>query len=89
MQKSYRPLQEVSDIFGVSLSIIKNIIKKHNVDTFVNKGTKVHVKEFFKAYTKYYNPSLFDRSMRTNEPKAPKNINEIFQELFGSPYKNT
>lgn len=55
----YRSLQEIADIFGITLPIAKKIIKKHKVDTFVSKGLKVNAKDFNKAYTKYYNPSLF------------------------------
>jgi hypothetical protein len=86
MIKTYRSLEEITDIFGITLQVAKKIIKKHKVDTFTSKGLKVHVKDFYKAYTAHYNPSLFERSMRTNQPKAPKNVDEIFQELFGTPY---
>jgi hypothetical protein len=59
MTKPYRSLDEIADIFGITLPVVKKIIKKHKVDTFTNKGFKVHVKDFNKAYTKHYNPSLF------------------------------
>lgn len=59
MTKTYRSLNEIADIFGITLPVIKKIIKKHKVDTFTSKGLKVNVKDFNKAYTKYYNPSLF------------------------------
>ena len=59
MSKPYRSLEEIADIFSITLSVAKKIIKKHKVDTFTNKGFKVHVKDFNKAYTKHYNPSLF------------------------------
>lgn len=59
MTKPYRSLEEIADIFGITLPVVKKIIKKHKVDTFTNKGFKVHVKDFNKAYTKHYNPSLF------------------------------
>ena len=62
MSKPYRSLDEIADIFGITLPVVKKIIKKHKVDTFTNKGFKVHVKEFNKAYTKHYNPSLFRES---------------------------
>lgn len=62
MQKAYRSLEEIADIFGITLPVAKKIIKKHKVDTFTNKGFKIHVKDFNKAYTKYYNPSLFTTS---------------------------
>ncbi len=59
MTKPYRSLDEILAIFSITLSTAKSIIKKYKVDTFTNKGFKVHVKEFNKAYTKHYNPSLF------------------------------
>jgi len=59
MNKPYRTLEEIADIFSVTLPTAKKIIKKHKVDTFVSKWLKVHVKDFNKAYTKHYNPSLF------------------------------
>lgn len=59
MLKTYRSLDEITDIFGVTLQVAKKIIKKHKVDTFTSKWLKINVKDFNKAYTKYYNPSLF------------------------------
>jgi len=59
MTKSYRTIDEIADIFGITLQVARKIIKKHKVDTFTSKGLKIHVKDFNKAYTKYYNPSLF------------------------------
>lgn len=59
MTKPYRSLDEILDIFSITLPVAKKIIKKHKVDTFTSKGLKVHVKDFNKAYTKHYNPSLF------------------------------
>lgn len=59
MNSTYRSVNEIADIFGITLPVTKKIIKKHKVDTFTHKGLKVHVKDFNKAYTKHYNPSLF------------------------------
>ncbi len=56
---SYRSLDEIASIFGISLQVAKKIIKKHRVDTFRSKGLKINIKDFNKAYTTYYNPSLF------------------------------
>jgi|GEM_PF-1478911 superoxide dismutase len=86
MNKTYRTIDEITDIFGITLQVARKIIKKHKVDTFTSKGIKIHIKDFYKAYTTHYNPSLFEWSMKTNQPKPPKNIDEIFQKLFGSPY---
>jgi len=59
MTRNYRSLDEIADIFGITLPVAKKIIKKHRVDTFTSKGLKINAKDFNKAYTKYYNPSLF------------------------------
>ncbi len=63
MNKPYRSLDEIADIFWITLPVVKKIIKKHKVDSFTCKGYKVNVKDFNKAYTKYYNPSLFKNSL--------------------------
>jgi predicted transcriptional regulator len=63
MQKPYRSPQEIADIFGITLPVVQKIITKHRVDRFVCKGLKIHVKDFHKAYTKHYNPSLFTTSL--------------------------
>lgn len=57
--RPYRTIEEILGIFSITLSTAKSIIKKYKVDTFLRKGLNVHVKDFNKAYTKYYNPSLF------------------------------
>jgi hypothetical protein len=81
MTKSYRSLEEILDIFSITLSTAKKIIKKHKVDTFTSKGLKIHVKDFYKAYTQYYNPSLFDMETKKSDKKT-KDISDIFQQLF-------
>lgn len=60
MSKPYRTIDEIASIFGIDTRAAKAITKKYRVDTFVNKSrTYVHVKDFYKAYTKHLNPSLF------------------------------
>lgn len=59
MTRNYRSLDEIADIFWITLPIVRKIVKKHKVDTFISKGIKANIKDFNKAYTKYYNPSLF------------------------------
>ena len=59
MIKAYRSFDEILDIFSITVSTANKIIKKHKVDTFTSKGLKVNIKDFNKAYTKHYNPSLF------------------------------
>lgn len=61
MNIPYRNIEEIVDIFSITLPTAKSIIKKYKVDIFKRKGIKVHVKDFHKAYTKHYNPSLFTK----------------------------
>lgn len=85
MTKAYRSLDEILDIFCVTLPTAKTIIRKYKVDTFTSKGLKIHVKDFYKAYTQHYNPSLFDLGNKKKQGET-KDITEIFQQLFGSAY---
>ncbi|MEI7919161.1 MAG: hypothetical protein WCH65_02920 [bacterium] len=85
MSKPYRSLDEIADIFGITISKAKTIIKKYKVDAFTNKGYKVHVKDFYTAYTRHYNPSLFDMQPKKTITQ-PKDISDIFHELFGCAY---
>ncbi|EKD24534.1 MAG: hypothetical protein ACD_80C00212G0007 [uncultured bacterium (gcode 4)] len=86
MSKPYRSIDEIVDIFSITLSNAKSIIKKYKVDTFISKGVKIHVKDFYNAYTKHYNPSLFDIATKKTKPQNPRDISNIFQKLFGSAY---
>ncbi len=86
MSKPYRPIDEIIEIFWITLPNAKCIIKKHKVDFFQAKGKfQVHVKDFYTAYTKHFNPSLFDVGT-SKSIKKEKNISDIFQQLFGSAY---
>ena len=92
MPRAYRPIDEIVDIFGISLSTVNSIIKKYKIDYFVGKWkTKIHAKDFYKVYITYYNPSLFEVWNKKKKVKIiqPKLDNaDIFQKLFGSPNKN-
>jgi hypothetical protein len=60
MSKPYCPLDEILEVFQINLSTAKSVIKKYRVDTFSNRGKLyIHSKDFYKAYTKNLNPSLF------------------------------
>ena len=60
MPKPYYTLDEILDVFKINHSIVRSIIKRYKVDTFSNKGKLyIHGKDFYKAYTKHLNPSLF------------------------------
>lgn len=85
MTKPYRTIEEILTIFSITLPTAKSIIKKYKVDTFTSKGLKIHVKDFYKAYTQHYNPSLFDIG-RKKIQKKHQDISHIFQQLFGCAY---
>ena len=89
--KPYRPLDEILEIFQIKLATAKAVLKKHRVDTFSNKGKlMIHAKDFYKAYTKSFNPSLFqfDEAKPCVDVKTkPTTTSDIFQKLFGSSYQ--
>jgi len=60
MSKPYRTIDEIAGIFGITIPNAKAVAKKYRVDQFTNKWKiYVHVKDFYSAYTKHLNPSLF------------------------------
>lgn len=101
--KNYISVQEVIDIYKISQTIVNTILKKYKIDTF--KGKKwlmVNFKDFHKAYTSAYNPSLFselDKKSKTKEiPRKPEEVEELlkfgdtdwlFAKTFSKSYKET
>lgn len=89
--RAYRSIDEIMDIFNITLSTVNSIIKKSKIDSFSDKGKiQINAKDFYKAYTDNFNPSLFDvwdgnRQIMIDVIKP--NSADIFQKLFGSPYK--
>jgi len=60
MTKPYLSIEEILEIFQINLATAKAVLKKHKVDTFRNRGKlMIHAKDFYKAYTRNFNPSLF------------------------------
>ncbi|MEI7563659.1 MAG: hypothetical protein WCJ39_08785 [bacterium] len=90
--KPYLPLDEILEIFQIKLATAKAVLKKHRVDTFPNKGKlMIHAKDFYKAYTKSFNPSLFEfAEAKPSVDKQAKQTttSDIFQKLFGSSYQS-
>jgi len=89
--RAYRPIGEIMDIFKITLSTVKSIIKKNKIDSFVDKGKmQINAKDFYKAYTDNFNPSLFDvwdKKQKTDSEITKQDNADIFQKLFGSPNK--
>lgn len=82
--KNYISVQEVIDIYKISQTIVNTILRKYKIDTF--KGKKwlmVNFKDFHKAYTSAYNPSLFselDKKSKTKEtPRKPEEVEELLK----------
>ncbi|MEI8092123.1 MAG: hypothetical protein WCG98_08250 [bacterium] len=74
MSRPYRPIDEIEEIFQISSSVAKSVIKKYKVDTFTTRGKiYVHVKDFYTAYTRYLNPSLFPSTKTSTRTRASHN----------------
>lgn len=90
--RAYRSIDEIISIFKITLSTVNSIIKKSKIDSFSDKGKiQINAKDFYKAYTDNFNPSLFEVWDKKKQMKIvvikPNNA-DIFQKLFGSPNKH-
>lgn len=99
--KNYITIQEIMDIFKISQQVSVTILKNHKIDVYKGKNwLMVNFKDFHKAYTNSYNPTLFevyDKKQKTNKiinKKLEKIIIEfweidwLFETIFTKPYKN-
>ena len=81
--KNYITVQEVIDIYKISQTIVNTILKKYKIDTF--KGKKwllINFKDFHKAYTSAYNPSLFsvlDKKATKETPRKPEEVEKLLK----------
>ena len=100
--KNYIPTQEIIDIYKISQTIVDTILRKYKIDTF--RGKKwllINFKDFHKAYTSAYNPSLFsvlDKKTAKETPRKPEEVEELlkfgdtnglFEKNFSKSYKQT
>ena len=98
--RNYITAQEIIDIYKISQTIVDTILKKYKIDTF--KGKKwllINFKDFHKAYTSAYNPSLFsvlDKKATKEDPRKPEEVeefikfsdtNSLFSRTFSRWYK--
>ena len=98
--KNYITTQEIIDIYKISQTIVDTILKKYKIDTF--KGKKwllINFKDFHKAYTSAYNPSLFsvlDKKAIKETPRKPEEVEKIlkfwdtdwlFNKIFSGSYQ--
>lgn len=99
--KNYIPIQEIIDIYKISLNTVNTILKKYKIDTFkAKKWLLINFKDFHKAYTSAYNPSLFselDKKSKDKEtPRKPEEVEKLikfadtdwlFVNVFSKPCK--
>ncbi len=100
LMKNYITVQEVIDIYKISQTIVDTILKKYKIDTFKRKKwLLINFKDFHKAYTSAYNPSLFsDLDKKVKEtPRKPEEVEKLlkfgdadwlFARSFTKPCKN-
>ena len=93
--KNYITIQEIIDIYKISLNVVNIILKKYKIDTF--KGKKwllINFKDFHKAYTSAYNPTLFSSIDKKEKPRKPEEVeklikfgdtNDLFKHIFSNP----
>ena len=103
MMKNYITVPEIIEIYKISQNIVDTILKKYKIDTFKwKKWLLINFKDFHKAYTSAYNPSLFSdlgKKNKTKEsPRKPEEVEEmlkfadtdwLFLKSFSKPCKKT
>lgn len=101
MMKNYITVPELIEIYKISQNIVDTILKKYKIDTFKwKKWLLVNFKDFHKAYTSAYNPSLFsqlDKKTKIKEPpRKPEEVEKmlkfadtdgLFSKTFSSAYE--
>ncbi len=93
--KNYITIQEIIDIYKISLNTANIILKKYKIDTY--KGKKwllINFKDFHKAYTSAYNPTLFSLIDKKEKPRKPEEVeklikfgdtDDLFKHIFSNP----
>lgn len=82
VMKNYITIQEITDIYKISQSVVNIILEKYKIDSY--KGKKwilINFKDFHKAYTSAYNPSLFselDKKVK-QIPRKPEEVEELLK----------
>lgn len=90
--KNYITIKEISKIYNISQKTVNMILRNHKIDSFKSKKwLVVNFKDFHKAYTSTYNPSLFSYTEKkpTNENKFLifADVENSFLNIFSKPYK--
>ena len=100
--KNYITIPEIIEIYKISQNVVNTILKKYKIDTFKwKKWLLVNFKDFHKAYTSAYNPSLFsvlDKKTTKETPRKPEEVEELlkfgdtnwlFAKTFSRSYKKS
>lgn len=87
--KNYVSISELIDIYKISHTIVDTILKKYKIDTFkAKKWLLINFKDFHKAYTSVYNPSLFsvlDKKAKKT-PRKPEEVEELLEKRKGEAW---
>ena len=92
-KRAYIPINDVLNIFQITISVDKSVVKKYKIDGFTTKWKLyVHISDFYKAYTTNFNPTLFDLSPEKKK-KIKKKIklittSNVFESVFSKPNIN-
>lgn len=93
--KNYLTAREIKTIYKISQQTVDVILVKHKIDTLkTKKWICINLKDFHKAYTSTYNPSLFGYSEKKINIEIQKylifaDIENSFLNIFSKPYKKT
>jgi len=90
--KNYITIKEIKKIYNISQQTVNMILKNHKIDSFKSKKWLViNFKDFHKAYTSAYNPSLFSytekKPISENKFLIFANVENPFLNIFSKPYK--
>lgn len=90
--KNYLTAREIKTIYKISQQTVDVILVKHKIDTFkTKKWICINLKDFHKAYTSSYNPSLFNYTEKkisnTHNFLIFADIENSFLNIFSKPYK--
>ena len=78
--KNYISEKDILNIYKISQVILVTILKRYKIDHY--KGKKwlmINFKDFHKAYTSVYNPSLFSDLDKKETPRKPEDVEELLK----------
>ena len=90
--KNYITLKDIKTIYNISQTTVDMILKKNKIDTFkVKKWVVINFKDFHKAYTSTYNPSLFSYTKKESNNVQKflifADVENSFLNIFSKPCK--